>query len=139
MPPAAWWLWSSIRDSQMRFAVDSAPPLPSRSSIWTRPSVWADRILILAGGRIVAEGSSDQLAALVTRETRVRWRQNGEPHAALTRDAVRFLRELLDGSTDEITDLDVRRSTLEDTYLALVQGHESGRGDEAAAFEEAEV
>jgi ABC-2 type transport system ATP-binding protein len=97
----------------------------------------ADRILILTGGRIVAAGSADQLAALVTRETWVRWRQNGEPHAVRTRDAVGFLRELLGGSTDEITDLDVRRSTLEDTYLALVQAHESGRGYEAmAAFEE---
>ena len=93
----------------------------------------ADRILILAGGRIVADGSAEELARMVTRDARVRWRRNGESFSHATPDAVAFVRELLAGSGDEITDLDVRRASLEDTYLAMVQRFESGDRDEAAS------
>jgi ABC-2 type transport system ATP-binding protein len=93
----------------------------------------ADRILILAGGRIVADGSAEQLARAVTRETQVRWRLDGESHARATPDAVRFVRDLLDRFGDGITELDVRRASLEDTYLAMVRKHEGGHREEAAA------
>jgi ABC-2 type transport system ATP-binding protein len=95
----------------------------------------ADRILILAGGRIVADGSADELAGMVTRDAHVRWRSDGESFSASTPDAVAFVRELLSQDGHAISDLDVRRATLEDTYLAMVQQHESGeRGDAASAF-----
>jgi ABC-2 type transport system ATP-binding protein len=56
-----------------------------------------------------------------------------------TQDATGFVRDLFARFGTEITDLDVRGTTLEDTYLAMVQRHESGRRDEAArAFEEIE-
>ncbi|HWL48348.1 MAG TPA: ABC transporter ATP-binding protein [Acidimicrobiia bacterium] len=98
----------------------------------------ADRILILAGGRIVADGSADQLARQVTREAQVRWSRNGEQFVHSTPDATGFLRELLAQHSD-VADLEVRRATLEDTYIAMVQQHETGHPDEAAtAFEEVE-
>ncbi len=93
----------------------------------------ADRILILAGGKIVADGSAEQLARSVTRDAHVKWRHNGESHAEATPDATRFVRDLFDRFGDEITDLDVRRASLEDTYLAMVQKHEGGQREEAAA------
>ncbi len=68
----------------------------------------ADRILILAGGKIVADGSAEQLARSVTRDARVKWRLNGESHSEATPDATRFVRDLFDRFGDEITDLDVR-------------------------------
>jgi ABC-2 type transport system ATP-binding protein len=99
----------------------------------------ADRILILAGGRIVADGSADQLARQVTREAQVRWSQNGEHFVHATPDAVGFVRTLLE-QHDDIADLEVRRATLEDTYIAMVQQHETGHPDRAAvAFEEVEL
>jgi ABC-2 type transport system ATP-binding protein len=96
----------------------------------------ADRILILAGGRIVADGSADQLARQVTRDAQVRWSENGDDFVHATPDATAFVRELLLRSAD-VTDLEVRRATLEDTYIAMVQRYESGDGDRTVtAFEE---
>jgi ABC-2 type transport system ATP-binding protein len=100
----------------------------------------ADRILILARGQIVADGSADELAELVTREAMVKWREEGVAHAERTPDATRFVRELLTRRGVEITDLEVRRATLEDTYLAMVHRHETGEGDEReTAFEEVDA
>ena len=97
----------------------------------------ADRILILAGGRIVADGTADQLAREITREAQVRWSRDGETFVHATPDATRFVRELFSQYGDDIGDLEVRRATLEDTYIALVQQFETGQAAEAAtsAFE----
>ena len=96
----------------------------------------ADRILILAGGRIVADGSADQLARQVTRDAQVRWSHNGEQFVHATPDPTSYVRQLLT-QHDDVTDLEVRRATLEDTYIAMVQQHETGSpGEAATAFEE---
>jgi len=98
----------------------------------------ADRILILAGGRIVADGTADRLAREITREAQVRWSRNGERFVQATPDATQFVRELFIQHGDEVADLEVRRATLEDTYIALVQQFESGQTamTTATAFEE---
>ena len=97
----------------------------------------ADRILILAGGRIVADGSADELASSVSREAEVRWRRDGASHAERTADPTAFVRDLFARFGDEVSDLDIRRTTLEDTYLAMVHRHESGgSGDADGTFEE---
>lgn len=99
----------------------------------------ADRILILAGGRIVADGSAEELARAVSGESRVRWRLDDQVHTERTPDATGFVRDLFAKHGEAISDLDVRGTTLEETYLVMVQQHESGFRDEAAqAFEEAE-
>jgi ABC-2 type transport system ATP-binding protein len=96
----------------------------------------ADRILILAAGRIVADGSADELARQVTREAQVRWARNGEQFVHATPDPTAFVRELL-GQYDDVADLEVRRATLEDTYITMVQQYESGQADPGTtAFEE---
>ena len=96
----------------------------------------ADRILILAAGRIVADGSADELARGVTREAQVRWSRNGESFEHATADPTAFVRQLL-GQYDDVADLEVRRATLEDTYLTMVQQYESGQADPGmTAFEE---
>ncbi|MGH8949696.1 MAG: ABC transporter ATP-binding protein [Acidimicrobiia bacterium] len=97
----------------------------------------ADRILILAGGRIVADGSADQLARLVNREAQVRWTRDGEQFVHATPEPTAFVRELL-VQHEDVSDLEVRRATLEDTYIAMVQQYESGQvAAGATAFEEA--
>ena len=85
----------------------------------------ADRILILAGGRIVANGSAAELSREVEGRTEVRWSQNGEHFVHAAEDATRFVRELFEQHGDAIGDLEVRRSTLEDSYMTLVQRFES--------------
>ncbi|GAA3737826.1 ABC transporter ATP-binding protein [Salinactinospora qingdaonensis] len=92
----------------------------------------ADRILILAGGRIVADGSAEQLAAEVARESEVHWRHNGERHSHATVESTEFVRQLFERHGSEITDLEVRRASLEDVYLTMVHRHETGQVDAAA-------
>ncbi len=97
----------------------------------------ADRILILAAGRIVADGSADQLAREITRESQVRWSVDGEQFVHSTPDATGFVRELFGQDGNRVTDLEVRRATLEDTYITLVQQHEGGMQTKAfSAFEQ---
>ena len=86
----------------------------------------ADRILILAEGRIVADGSADQLAREVAGQAEVRWSRGGERFVHATPDATRFVRELFAQYGDEVADLEVRRASLEDTYMVMVHRHEQG-------------
>jgi len=87
----------------------------------------ADRILILAGGTIIADGSPDELARHISAEAEVRWTLHGERSVHATHDATKFVRELLHQHGDGILDLEVRRASLEDTYMSLVYKHESGQ------------
>ena len=84
----------------------------------------ADRILILAGGRIVADGSADRLARQVAGKAEVRWSRGGEHYVHSADDATRFVRELFAQYGREIGDLEVRRASLEDTYMAMVHRYE---------------
>ncbi|SFE08715.1 ABC transporter ATP-binding protein [Blastococcus tunisiensis] len=86
----------------------------------------ADRILILAAGRIVADGSADELTRQVAGTAEVRWSRGGERFVHATEDATPFVRRLFEQHGEEITDLEVRRASLEDTYIAMVQRFESG-------------
>jgi ABC-2 type transport system ATP-binding protein len=97
----------------------------------------ADRILILAGGRIVANGSAEQLARQVAGKAEVRWSIDGEHFVHAAHDATGFVRELFAQHGEDVVDLEVRRATLEDTYMAMVQQHETGDPERAAtAFKE---
>jgi ABC-2 type transport system ATP-binding protein len=86
----------------------------------------ADRILILAGGRIVADGSAEALTREVAGSSEVRWSCGGERFVHATPDATPFVRRLLAEHGEEVTDLEVRRASLEDTYIAMVQRFEGG-------------
>jgi ABC-2 type transport system ATP-binding protein len=86
----------------------------------------ADRILVLDEGRIVADGSADDLARALVTASEVRWTSGGQRHVHAVRhgDPSEFVRQLLATHAD-VTELEVRRATLEDTYMALVQRAES--------------
>ena len=97
----------------------------------------ADRILILAGGTIIAEGSADQLSRRMSTNAEVKWTQDGQHFVHSAPDATRFVRGLFGQYGDQISDLEVRRASLEDAYMALVQEFETGQGGQAAReFEE---
>jgi ABC-2 type transport system ATP-binding protein len=86
----------------------------------------ADRILVLDEGRIVADGSPDQLARELTTGAEVHWTSGGRRHVHAVRegDSSGFVRDLLIQNAD-VTELEVRRASLEDTYMALVRRAES--------------
>lgn len=97
----------------------------------------SDRILILAGGKIVANGSEDELATSIAHEAQVRWRANDVAHVHATPDPTGFVRSLLAGPDgDAVTDLLVSRASLEDTYIELVSRHQAGF-DNSDVFKEA--
>jgi ABC-2 type transport system ATP-binding protein len=92
----------------------------------------ADRILVLDEGRIVADGSADQLARELATTAEVRWTSGGQRHvhAAQDIDPSEFVRDLLVRNPD-VTELEVRRASLEDTYMALVRRVEAGEARDA--------
>ena len=87
----------------------------------------SDRILILAGGAIAANGSVNQLAKDIANQTEIIWTQDGQPHIHRTGQAVAFTRTLLTQNPDGISDLEIRRASLEDTYMTIVQKYEKQR------------
>jgi ABC-2 type transport system ATP-binding protein len=91
----------------------------------------ADRILILAGGKVIADGSADALSRRVNAAAEVRWARGGERYVHTSTDSAAFVRELFAQYGEEIIDVEVRRASLEDTYMALVRGVESGAGEAA--------
>ncbi|MFC4088583.1 ABC transporter ATP-binding protein [Micromonospora sp. GCM10011541] len=86
----------------------------------------ADRILILAGGRIVANGSPDELSRRVAGDAEIRWTRDGKRFVHSAADATGFVRDLLRQYNDAVQELEIRRASLEDAYMALVYEEESG-------------
>jgi ABC-2 type transport system ATP-binding protein len=86
----------------------------------------ADRILILNHGRIVADGSAEELAHAVAGTAEVRWTQDGRRQVHSSPDPTEFVRRLFAqersaaGPFAVVHDLEVQRPSLETTYLAMV-------------------
>ncbi|MFD2026923.1 ABC transporter ATP-binding protein [Promicromonospora aerolata] len=94
----------------------------------------ADRILVLDKGAIVANGSAERLARELTTQAEVRWTVDGHRHvhAVTEGDPTGFVRELLAHDT-EVTDLEVKRASLEDTYMSLVHRAETSQAETSQA------
>ncbi|CAM5327556.1 ABC transporter ATP-binding protein [Streptomyces fumanus] len=81
----------------------------------------ADRIAILVGGRVRAHGTPAELARRAAARAEVRWTaDDGTPHRRRTEDPSRLVWELHRDATGPIAGLEVRRPTLEDTYLHML-------------------
>jgi ABC-2 type transport system ATP-binding protein len=78
----------------------------------------ADRVAVIAGGRIVAEGEPSTLGGRAAARATVRWAGGSLETDTPTR-AVRELSERFDGEVPELT---VTRPSLEDVYLRLIGG-----------------
>jgi ABC-2 type transport system ATP-binding protein len=79
----------------------------------------ADRLAVIADGRIVAEGTPDTLGDRDQAGAKVSWRENGEPHVEQVADPTELIRKLVAREADLRT-LTVTRPTLEDIYLKLI-------------------
>jgi ABC-2 type transport system ATP-binding protein len=92
----------------------------------------ADRVLILVGGRIVSQGTVEELAHRLGADAEVTWKMKGVEHSHRTDDVTGFLRGLYEEHGDDVGDVQVRRVGLEDIYLAVVREAEAGQADKAA-------
>ena len=81
----------------------------------------ADRVAVLAQGRIVASGTSAELTGAVP-ATEIRYRENGREIVLETDEPTRVLHELTAralAESRELEGLQVRRPSLEEVYLSL--------------------
>jgi ABC-2 type transport system ATP-binding protein len=72
----------------------------------------AGRILILNGGRVIADGTAEELAQRIAGEDEVRWTRDGQHFVQSTTESTRFAFELFKQYGESIADLEVRRSSL---------------------------
>ncbi|HEX7293360.1 MAG TPA: ABC transporter ATP-binding protein [Solirubrobacterales bacterium] len=89
----------------------------------------ADRVAILARGKIVAEGTPEDLGDRRSRPTTISYRLDGEQVSVQTRTPVATLHELTGRAVEQGLDLDgleVSQPNLEEIYLSLTS--ENGEG-----------
>ncbi|MEV6277219.1 ABC transporter ATP-binding protein [Nocardia sp. NPDC051832] len=86
----------------------------------------ADKILILAGGRIIADGTADELSRRIAGAAEIRWTRDGQRFVHTTAQSTEYVYELFKQHGAEIGELEVRRASLEDTYMTLVRRSEAG-------------
>ncbi|MGA5270496.1 ABC transporter ATP-binding protein [Streptomyces lydicamycinicus] len=81
----------------------------------------ADRIAMLVNGRIRAYGTPSELARRAAAQAEVRWTApDGTARRERTEDPSQLVWELHRETGGPVADLEVRRPTLEDTYLHMV-------------------
>jgi ABC-2 type transport system ATP-binding protein len=83
----------------------------------------ADRVAVMREGRIVRVGTPRELTSAEI-DVEIRYRRDGEDVLLRTTEATRVLNELTTDALargEELERLEVRRPTLEEVYLALVQ------------------
>jgi ABC-2 type transport system ATP-binding protein len=93
----------------------------------------ADRILILVGGQVIADGTATQLAHQIAGLDAVRWTYQGRRFTQDTPDSTAFALDLFRRHGDAVSELEVRRASLEDTYLTLVREAEAATTATATA------
>jgi len=106
-------------------AADSGATVLLTTHVLDEAERLADRIVVLLGGRVLADGTAAELARRIAGEDEVRWVEGGTSFRERTPDSTAFARELFRRRGEAVTELEVRRASLEDTYLALVRGAES--------------
>ncbi len=84
----------------------------------------ADRVTIIAAGRIVARGTPEDLGERDAGETTIRYRSNGREVVLQTTTPVETLHELTEkalAAGEDLEGLEVTRPSLEDVYLELTK------------------
>ncbi|MFC7275402.1 ABC transporter ATP-binding protein [Paractinoplanes rhizophilus] len=79
----------------------------------------ADRLAVLAGGRIVAEGTPATLGGRAQSDAVIKWQEDGKIRTKRATDPTELIKQLIDEKAD-LTTLTITRPTLEDVYLDLI-------------------
>ena len=80
----------------------------------------ADRVAVIAGGRIIACDAPDRIGGRASGEATVTWLEAGMRHAERTTEPTVVVSRLHAQFGGEVPELEVRRQSLEDVYLQLV-------------------
>lgn len=99
----------------------------------------ADRIGVINHGRLIAEGSPQDIGGPGLRVPRVRWRDGSGMREVVTYQPAAVVNSLSDGGATEPAELAVVRPSLEDIYLRLIADAEGANrpGDAEPAAEPA--
>jgi ABC-2 type transport system ATP-binding protein len=82
----------------------------------------ADKVAVIASGRIVAFDDPHSIGGRKQGQARVRWLEGGRAVERFTSEPTELLRELTARWDGEVPGLEVHRPTLEDIYLSLIGG-----------------
>ncbi|WP_051298668.1 ABC transporter ATP-binding protein [Arthrobacter castelli] len=85
----------------------------------------ADRLGIIAGGRLIAEGTPTTIGGPEVRTPRVRWTDQEGRHEQITTEPASLIQRISDGGRREPELLEVFRPSLEDIYLQLLDHQKS--------------
>jgi ABC-2 type transport system ATP-binding protein len=80
----------------------------------------ADRVAVVAGGRLLAVDTPERLGGRDGHQAKVRWTDGAGEHEQVTTTPTGLIRELADRYGGEVPDLQVLRPSLEDVYLSLL-------------------
>jgi ABC-2 type transport system ATP-binding protein len=84
----------------------------------------ADRVAVIARGKIIAFDTPSQLGMRSTSEATVTWTEHGQTQTAQTDEPTALVAEISQRFPGEIPGLTIRRTSLEDTYLRLIHEHD---------------
>jgi ABC-2 type transport system ATP-binding protein len=84
----------------------------------------ANRVAVISGGVIVAEGAPADLGGQLTAEAVVSWQDHDGRRSELTMEPTRVVAGLAARYGGEVPGLTVTRPSLEDVYLELIGGHQ---------------
>ncbi len=91
----------------------------------------ADRVAVIAGGRLRAIGPVDTFGGAEARTPLVRWVEGGQRREERTQEPFAFATALAERLGSEPRDLEIVRPSLEDIYLDLVEGAAASDADAA--------
>jgi ABC-2 type transport system ATP-binding protein len=80
----------------------------------------ADRVAVIAGGRLVAVATPAELGDRGSLPATVAWVEPQGPREVVTHEPTALVRQLASRHDEEIPGLTVRRPTLEDVYLKMI-------------------
>jgi ABC-2 type transport system ATP-binding protein len=87
----------------------------------------ADRVGVIAGGRLLAVDTPDRLGGRMAHRARVSWEDGAGVYEEVSETPTRLVRELAERYGGEVPGLQVRRPSLEDVYLSMIGAtHEGG-------------
>jgi len=82
--------------------------------------VLADRVAIIAAGKVIACDSPDRVGGRQTGTAEVSWLEHGQTRSQHSEHPTAFIADLATRFGGEVPELAVRRPSLEDVYLSLV-------------------